>query len=131
MAARLLDTNVVSYLLKNHRLATAYRPHLIGFTLLVSFQTVAELLEGALLAGWGATKRAALESHLAAYTVVYPDRFACDHWSAVRVARRSRPVSTADAWVAATALAAGVELVTHNPADFVHIPGLVVITEAP
>jgi predicted nucleic acid-binding protein len=32
---------------------------------------------------------------------------------------------------AATALAYGLELVTHNPTDFANIPGLVVITEAP
>jgi predicted nucleic acid-binding protein len=37
----------------------------------------------------------------------------------------------ADAWVAATALAHGIELVTHNPVDFQGIPGLVVITEVP
>ncbi len=37
----------------------------------------------------------------------------------------------ADCWIAATALAFGLELVTHNPADFRGIPGLAVVTEAP
>jgi predicted nucleic acid-binding protein len=37
----------------------------------------------------------------------------------------------ADAWVAATALAYGLELVTHNPADFAGIPNLVVVSEVP
>ncbi len=33
--------------------------------------------------------------------------------------------------IAATARAFGLELVTHNPADFAGIPGLTVITEVP
>ncbi|HTK76266.1 MAG TPA: PIN domain-containing protein [Gemmataceae bacterium] len=53
MATRLLDTNIVSYLLKGHSLATRYRPHLVGHVLAVSFMTVAELYEGAVRAGWG------------------------------------------------------------------------------
>jgi hypothetical protein len=40
-------------------------------------------------------------------------------------------MGVADAWIAATALEFRLELVTHNPADFQGIPGLIVITEAP
>lgn len=46
MATRLLDTNIVSYILNRHTLALAYQPHLTGYDWAVSFQTVAELLEG-------------------------------------------------------------------------------------
>jgi predicted nucleic acid-binding protein len=49
----------------------------------------------------------------------------------VRAVRKPRPIGVADAWIAATALAHGIELVTHNPADFAGIPGLTVVTEAP
>lgn len=45
--------------------------------------------------------------------------------------RRAQPMPVADCWIAATALAFGLELVTHNPADFRGIPGLAVVTEAP
>jgi predicted nucleic acid-binding protein len=38
-------------------------------------------------------------------------------------------MSEADAWIAATALAFAVPLVTHNPDDFKNVPGLTVITE--
>ena len=36
-------------------------------------------------------------------------------------------MSLGDAIIAATALEFGHELYTHNPKDFIHIPGLVVI----
>lgn len=131
MAVRLLDTNIVSYELKSHSLAAAYQPHLAGYVQAVSFQTVGELLEGALAANWGPARRARLEAKLATYMILESTRGICDRWAEVRVARRPQPIAVSDAWIAATALAYGLELVTHNPADFQHIPGLIVITEAP
>ena len=131
MATRLLDTNIVSYILNRHTLALAYQPHLTGYDWAVSFQTVAELLEGATLAGWGAARWNALQALLATITVLDGTTDVAARWAEVRAARRARPIGVADAWIAATALTYGLELVTHNPADFQHIPGLVVITEAP
>lgn len=131
MAVRLLDTNVVSYLTKGHPIASAYQPHLTGHTLAVSFQTAAELLAGAARAGRGAARRATLETTLRSILILHTDRAVCDTWAAVRLAREPQPIGAADAWIAATALAHGLELVTHNPADFRGIPGLVVITAAP
>jgi len=47
-------------------------------------------------------------------------------------ARRSgRPIATADAWNAATALLLGLPLVTHNRSHFAHVAGLTIISEAP
>jgi len=63
--------------------------------------------------------------------VLHSDDHLCELWAAVRFHRRAQPIGLADAWIAATALAYGLELVTHNPADFAGIPGLTVITEAP
>jgi predicted nucleic acid-binding protein len=37
----LLDTNIVSYLMRGHTLAAAYQPLLAGETLAVSFATIA------------------------------------------------------------------------------------------
>jgi predicted nucleic acid-binding protein len=42
--------------------------------------------------------------------------------------RQGRPIQTADAWIAATALHLGVPLVTHNPADYAGVSGLTVLT---
>jgi tRNA(fMet)-specific endonuclease VapC len=131
VATRLLDTNIVSFLLKSHRLLAAYQPHLIGHDLAVSFQTVAELIAGGALARWGNARWAALDAILANMIVLHSDASVCERWAEVWVARRTQPIGVADCWIAATALAHGVELVTHNPSDFAGIPGLTIITEAP
>jgi tRNA(fMet)-specific endonuclease VapC len=65
-----LDTNIVSYLMKGHELACSYRRHLEGKTLAVSFMTVAELYEGAYRRGWGRRKMTALEAELRKYLVI-------------------------------------------------------------
>lgn len=129
MAVRLIDTNIVSYQMKSHSLAAAYQPHLVGYTLAVSFQTVAELREGAALVGWGPAKRASLDATLSDLLILYSDDAVCHKWAEVRAARRQQTIGVADAWIAATALAFDLELVTHNPDDFRHLPGLTVITE--
>lgn len=131
MAFRLIDTNIVSYVLNGHTLAAAYQQHLTGYDLAVSFQTVAELLEGASLAGWGPARWSGLQALLATLTVLDGTTDVAARWAEVRTARRAQPIGVADCWIAATALTFGLELVTHNPSDFRNIPGLVVITEAP
>lgn len=64
MSVAVLDTNVVSYLMKGHPLAIPYRGHIQGSTLAISFMTVGELYEGAFRAGWGEKKIAELKSVL-------------------------------------------------------------------
>jgi tRNA(fMet)-specific endonuclease VapC len=130
VALRLLDTNIVSYLLKGHTLAERYRPHLEGHTLAVSFMTVAELYEGACRARWGKKKLALLEGALQSYLVFPFAAELCRRWGLVRYERRKQPISPEDAWIAATALVHNCPLVTHNAADFKGIAGLVLITEA-
>ena len=56
----LLDTNIVSYLVRNDPLARLYRPHLANHALAISFMTLAELYEGAFRANWGSSKRRVL-----------------------------------------------------------------------
>ena len=131
MTPRLLDTNIVSYLFKRHPLAARYRRHTIGRPLLISFQTAGELHEWAVGSNWGTARRAGFAAHMTRYLVLESDPTICRLWAEVRVARRRQPISTDDAWIAATALARGLELVTHNPADFAGIPGLMIISEAP
>lgn len=131
MAVRLLDTNIVSFVMKRHTLAARYQPHLTGHTLAVSFMTMAELLEGAAMAGWGARRTAGLTATLGGLLVLHSDLAVCQRWADVRLQRRAQPIGTADAWIAATALTHGIELVTHNPSDFKGIAGLGIITEAP
>ena len=120
MSFRPLDTNIVSYRFK-----------LAGYALAVSFQTIGELWEWAERNGWGPAERARLEAAIESFTVIESDPEICREWARVRVARRHQPISTDDAWIAATALVYGMELVTHNPADFAGVPNLAVIAEGP
>ena len=131
MATRLLDTNVVSYIFKGHTLATAYRPFLIGLTLAVCFMTEAEMFEGAYRARWGARRLARLETLLATFLYIPSSADLSRRWGQVPTERRTQPIATADAWIAAAALVYGCDLVTHNPTDFQGITGLSVITAAP
>ncbi len=129
MSAIVLDMNVVSYLMKGHPLAVAYRPHLDGKLLAVSFMTVAELYEGGYRAGWGARKWSTLDATLRNYVVMPWMAAICRHWGEIRAGRSAQPIAADDAWIAATARAHGLPLVTHNPVDFAGIPGLELVTE--
>jgi tRNA(fMet)-specific endonuclease VapC len=131
LATRVLDTNVVSFLLKRHAWAARYLPHLQGHTLAVSFMTVAELYEWGMRRSWGHGTFARLETTLRSYLVIPSSRDLCWRWGEVRSQRRAQPIAVDDAWIAATALHTNCDLVTHNPADFQGIIGLTIITEAP
>jgi len=127
--AVVLDTNIVSYLMKGHSLAVAYRTHLDGKLLAVSFMTIAELYEGGYRAGWGEKKWNTLDEVLRSYVVIPWTAAVCQHWGEIRAGRSEQPIAVDDAWIAATARANGLPLVTHNPKDFTGIPGLELVTE--
>ncbi len=124
----LLDTNIVGYRMKGDTRAALYALDLAGHTLAVSFMTVAEYIEGAERARWGSKKRALLDAELAGYQVIHSSPKICQHWGQLRAERRAQPIAVDDGWIAATALAKGWPLVTHNPRDFRNITGLQVIT---
>lgn len=90
------------------------------------------MLRGAISADWGARRRQQLHQWLGKYAVVHSSDDLCLKWAeAMAGARRAgRPIATADAWVAATALLLGVPLVTHNAGDHAGVPGLTVISES-
>lgn len=61
--------------------------------------------------------------------VLYPDRI-LRRWATIsdEARRNGRSMSPADAWIAATALALGLPVVTHNPGDYRGVAGLTVLT---
>ena len=127
---RLVDTSVLSLILKRDTRAAAYVPHLVGSIGLLSFITLAELLRWPEERGWGIQRRADLERFLTPYEVVYPDEALCRTW-AILVAdarRRGRSLPFADSWIAATTIHLDVPLVTYNPGDFTSIAGLTVLS---
>ena len=101
-------------------------------TLVISFQTQAELLRGAIAARWGLRRRLHLESRLKRYVIEHSSDSLALRWAeAMDSARRKgRPIAAADAWVAATALHLGVPLITHNKKHFIGVEGLAVISES-
>jgi predicted nucleic acid-binding protein len=60
----ILDTCIVSYLMRGGPIAEAYRPHIQGKLLGISFITIGELYFGAEKANRGENKRKQLETTL-------------------------------------------------------------------
>ncbi|HLH22511.1 MAG TPA: PIN domain-containing protein [Chloroflexota bacterium] len=133
MAAVVVDTDVVSFLFRHDSRAELYRPHLAGRLLVVSFMAVAELEVWMLQHAWGRARRTRLESYLEGYVMYSAHRALCRTWAAVVTAGRrlGRPIQSADAWIAATALVQNIPLVTHNARDYSAVAGLTIISESP
>lgn len=132
MATVLLDTDLVSYMLKGDSRAATYAPLIQGKLVALSFMTVAELFQWAAVRKWGARRVAALEHTLTSYLVIPPDVEMCRIWGRIRADRQStgQPISPQDAWIAATALRHSLPLLTHNAADFHGIANLVLSSSA-
>ena len=110
---------------------TRYRPHLEGRLGGLSFQSIAELLQGAFQNNWGERRIGNLRDAIDGFAAVPFDMEMVEHFARLRAARRQagREIDAADAWVAATALWARCPVVTHNRRDFSGIDGLEVVTE--
>lgn len=121
-----VDTDVVSFLYKRDSRAEHFRPYLDEGTPLVSFMTVAELEQWALHRGWGAGRRRDLVAFLGRFSVAMVDRQLCRRWAEVTdsARRTGRPILVADAWIAATALALDLPLVTNNRTDYARVDRL-------
>ena len=130
MNAAIVDTDVVSMLFKGDTRAIAYRSHLTHKLLGISFMTLAELERWSLERQWGTSRRLDLAQHLRHYTVLPVSRELCLKWAEVSFAarRKGRPIQTADAWIAASALHYQVPLITNNRSDYSAVDGLVLLS---
>src|SRR5258708_33555132 len=132
-ARLVVDTDVASFIFKWHpESAPRYVDIVRGCELIVSFMTVAEMRQGALDASWGPRKCAVLEAYLADFSVLHSDSLLCSTWAAVRneSTQKGRPIISADAWIAATALVLAAPLVTNNLKDYRHLDKLQIISAA-
>ena len=129
----ILDTNVVSYLMKGGQLAQDYIPHVRGRLLAITFITVGELYFGAEKANWGKKRRNELEATLRNFVVIpYDDEIArCYGRLVAQRQRDGKPIAPNDGWIAACAVRHAVPLLTHNVRDFRGITGLTMITTNP
>jgi predicted nucleic acid-binding protein len=94
--------------------------------------TLAEMRQGAMGANWGPRKRELLETYLADFSVLHSDSSLCSAWAAIRSesVRKGRQMSSADAWIAATAMVLSAPLVTNNPKDYRHLDKLKLVSAA-
>lgn len=128
----LIDTNIVSYMMRGKAEAQAYAKHLQGNLLAISFVTVGELFYGAEKANWGDQKRLKLETTLRNFLVIPYDYEIAKTYARILTdcERKGRPISSNDAWIAACAIRHSVPLVTHNAKHFESVKDLRLITEA-
>ena len=103
-----------------------------GSELVLSFMTLAEMRQGALDANWGPLKCHRLEAYLGDFSVLHSDSLLCSTWAQVRneSGRKGHQMSSADAWIAATALVLSAPLVTNNPKDYRHLDKLQLVSAA-
>src|SRR5262245_12278280 len=131
MNAAIVDTDVVSMLFKGDSRAQRYRDHISGRLLGISFMTLAELQRWQLERQWGPFRRVELTEYLSRYVVLPASRAICAKWADVswQARRKGRPIQTADAWIAASALHFQVPLISHNAGDYAAVDDLQVICE--
>jgi tRNA(fMet)-specific endonuclease VapC len=130
MSLLLIDTNIASFIFKGSDYADPYISLLSGHELALSFMTVAELFQWAILRQWGDRRVVQLEQYLSNYIIIPVDQLLCREWAQIRADQQSagRVISPQDAWIAATAIRYDLSLVTHNIKDFREIPNLRLIT---
>src|ERR1039457_4650603 len=106
MRVLLLDTNVVSTLFKpDHSLHQRCFEIVAGHQWFISFMTRGELLVWPRVNQWGVQRREELKGHIDLCTTLFPEEDTCEVWADIMTESRAagRPITAADAWVAAAA----------------------------
>ena len=137
--AVVLDTMAMSAIVNEARrpdVAARYRSVIAGRAILISVITVSELRFGSIVAGWGEFRRRGLERELARATAVEADDTLASTSAELKAACRaighalSQKIHDADRWIAATAIARGLDLISDD-AVFEQVPGLSLVTTNP
>lgn len=123
----MLDTNIVSYLLRGRHpaLANRLRQHAIE-EVCISVITRAELRYGVARQPRALRLGAEVERFLQGVVVLPWSDAAADAYGAVRALLESRghPIGSMDTLIAAHALSADLTLITNNEREFSRVPGL-------
>ena len=92
--------------------------------------TLTEIEYGMEVKSWGASRRNLMRRFLGRFTALPPDADTAYLWARVKSTceRKDRPITFADAWIAAAALQLNVPLVSHNANDYRAVDGLTVLT---
>ena len=94
--------------------------------------TLAEIEYGMEVNNWGANRRDLMRRFLARFTPLLPDTETARVWARIKshCEKKGRPITFADAWIAAAALQLNVPLVTHNASDYGAVEDLTILTAA-
>ena len=130
--AIVVDTDIVLYIFKKDTRSKLYEPHLIQVPKFISFMTFAELRRWKFQSNWSETKNEKFEKLLSGFGVIYADEEFCNLWATITNDgfKKGRPISTADAWVAAVALRFDIPLLTHNRKHFESVESLKIVSES-
>lgn len=99
----LLDTNIISYWLKQDSRIGLYEKYLDRAQLCLSFVSIAELYRWSLIRQWGRDRIDSMESTLEAFVHIPHDIQTSWVWAEITTVK-GRPRSPMDAWIAATAV---------------------------
>jgi len=113
----LVDTDVLSYIAWDRPQARSFAPFLLGKLSFISFVTVGEMYFGAEKANWGEPRVAKMETILRRYTVIPGTYEVARQYGRVKRAFCDQ-VDENDMWIAATALAYELPVVTNNLTHF-------------
>jgi tRNA(fMet)-specific endonuclease VapC len=125
-----VESDVISFIFKDHRFAPAYQAILAGRSLTVSLITLAEIEYGMEAKNWGTRRREPMGRFLPRFKPLLPDIDTANQWARIKSGceKKGRPISFPDAWIAASALQLNIPLVTHNASDYEAIDGLTIPT---
>lgn len=136
LMATVVDTDVFSVLYvhrnSNDPRAVRWREQLTGRRVLISFQTRAEVLAGALTAGWGNRRLGETRDILDRTPTIRPDNEVIDAYAAlVAECRRAGhglqdPRHAGDRWVAACAIAKNLDLLAGD-GIYLNAPNLILL----
>lgn len=129
----MLDTNICSYILKNHPAAVKQRFKEVGAeNICISVIVLAELYYGAARHTKGVVIRREIDDFVSRLVVMPWNESAADHYGAVRssLEKAGTPVGAMDMLIAAHARSCGATLVTNNLREFDRINGLTTVNWA-
>ena len=123
----MLDTNICSYILKNHPAAVKQKFEEAGTeNICISSIVLAELYYGAAKHPNGVVIRREIDDFVSRLAVLPWDEVAADHYGAIRAAleKAGTLVGAMDMLIAAHAKSCGATLVSNNLREFDRIKGL-------
>jgi tRNA(fMet)-specific endonuclease VapC len=123
----MLDTNICSYILKNHPAAVKQKFEEVGTeNICISSIVLAELYYGAAKHPKGVVIRREIDDFVSRLVVLPWDEVVADHYGAIRTAleKAGTLVGAMDMLIAAHAKSCGATLVSNNLREFDRIKGL-------